>query len=321
MHHLSRRAMLGGGASAAASALVAARALGATSDQAFFRRNGLDLGIQLYVLGDELVANLDPLLAEVARIGYRKVELAGFLGRSAAELRAAFDRAGLTCRSAHIPDQAFWPGQGATLADVPKLIDDAQIIGLQYIVLPMFPLPKAAGSIADAKNISAFAKRVIEVMTPDDWKACADMLNKKGAVLAQAGLKIGYHNHNCEFAPNAGGSGYEILMERTDPALVTFELDAGWVCAAGLDPVALLKAYPDRFKLMHVKDIKALQPNFTLEQDSTEVGSGVIDWPRILPAAFAAGITEYYVEQEPPFADSRIAAVEKSFRYLNMLRL
>ncbi len=320
-HQLSRRAFMGGAAASATAALAASSALAAASGQSFFQRRGIDLGIQLYALGNTLAANLDPMLAEVARIGYRKVELAGFLGRTAAELRAAFDTAGLVCRSAHIPQQAFWPGQGATLADMPRLIDDAHIIGLEYIVLPLFPFPKGAGSITESKDVGSFLRRAGEMITADDWKVLADMLNEKGAALATAGLRIGYHNHNFEFAPKPGGKGYEILMERTDPALVTFEMDAGWVCAAGVDPIALIELYPHRFRLMHVKDIKATtRPNFSMLQDPAEVGSGIIDWHHILPVAYAAGITEYYVEQEPPFVGSRIAALEKSFRYLDRLR-
>jgi sugar phosphate isomerase/epimerase len=73
---------------------------------------------------------------------------------------------------------------------------------------------------------------------------------------------------------------------------------------------------------MHVKDIKAsTRPNFVMQQDPTEVGSGTIDWPRLLPAAYAAGIRDFYVEQEPPFTGSRIVAIETSYHYLNRLRV
>ena len=94
-------------------------------------------------------------------------------------------------------------------------------------------------------------------MTADDWKFNADFLNSKGSMLKQAGLQLAYHNHNMEFTPLAGSSGYEILLRRTDPELVEFELDVGWVTAAGHDPLALLRDYPGRYRLMHVRDIRA----------------------------------------------------------------
>ena len=78
----------------------------------------------------------------------------------------------------------------------------------------------------------------------------------------------------------------ELLLKNTDPALVQFEMDVGWVVAAGADPFVLMKAHKGRFTQMHVKDVKATtKPNFAFQQDPTEVGSGTIPWPRLLPAA------------------------------------
>ena len=75
----------------------------------------------------------------------------------------------------------------------------------------------------------------------------------------------------------------------------------GWVAAAGIDPIALFKRYPGRFRLMHVKDMRAsTRPNFQMRQDPAEVGSGVIPGARILPAALTAGVEDFFVEQEPP---------------------
>jgi sugar phosphate isomerase/epimerase len=157
-------------------------------------------------------------------------------------------------------------------------------------------------------------------MTLDDWKTTADLLNSAGATLKKAGLALGYHNHNVEFAPVGGTTGMDYLLGNTDPALVHFEMDAGWVVAAGADPFALLKAHPRRFRQMHVKDVKATtKPNFAFEQDPAEVGSGVIDWKRLLPASYTAGIRDFFVEQEAPFAMPRLDSVKVSFDYLNAL--
>ena len=304
-----RQAIIG----ASATCLAASRAGAAP----FFGPSRIPLGAQLYALGPDLATSLESNLAALARIGYRRVEMAGFLGRSAQQLRAAFDNAGLECHSAHVPIRAMFAGQGDTLADLPKLIDDAHVLGWRYVVLPIFNFPASASAPNAGENPLDFIVRAGKQMTADDWRATADLLNTSGDALAVAGLRMCYHNHNFEFAPIAGTTGYEILLERTDPRLVSFEMDAGWVAAAGLDPIALLQRYPGRFRLMHVKDIKAsTKPNFAFQQDPTEVGSGMMDWKRILPAATAAGIVEFYVEQEPPFVVPRLASLEKSYRYL-----
>ena len=131
---------------------------------------------------------------------------------------------------------------------------------------------------------------------------------------------LAYHNHNLEFAPVDGTTGFDILARETDPQRVIFEMDAGWVRAAGLDPVVLLNRYPGRFRLMHVKDISAsTHVNFKLSMDSTEVGHGIIDWRRVIAAAYKAGVTQYFVEQEPPFKKDRFASIADSFAFLSSM--
>jgi sugar phosphate isomerase/epimerase len=306
---LSRRGLLAAGlASLGAAYGGVAKAAG----KPFFQSRDLPVGIQLYSLGPDLQKELDAQLATVAKIGFKSVELAGYLGRTPTELRAAFDRAGLICPSAHIqPKGANGPSFSG---DLVKLADELQMIGVKAAIMPIQYVPDRLGG-ADLRQVGA-------QMTADDWKWNADFLNEKAAVLKKAGIASGYHNHNFEFAPlkdAKGGetNGMEILLKGTDPNLVTFEMDAGWVTAAGQDPFALLKKHPGRFTQMHVKDIKATtKANFELRQDPTEVGSGMIAWPKLLVAAYEAGIRGFYYEQEPPFAHPRLESAKISFDYL-----
>jgi sugar phosphate isomerase/epimerase len=306
---LSRRGLLAAGAAALGAAYAG---VASAAGKPFFQRHGLPLGIQLYTLGPDLQKELDAQLATVAKTGFKSVELAGYLGRTPAELRAAFDRAGLVCPSAHIsPKSANGPSFSGDLA---KLADELRVIGVKAAIMPILYIPDRLGG-ADLRQAGA-------QMTADDWKWNADFLNAKAAVLKKAGIVTGYHNHNFEFAPlkdAQGGdtNGMEILLKGTDPSLVTFEMDAGWVTAAGQDPFAMLKKHPGRFTQMHVKDIKATtKPNFVLQQDPTEVGGGMINWPKLLPAAYDAGVRGFFVEQEPPFAHSRLESAKISFDYL-----
>lgn len=311
---MSRRAVIAGGAAAAGLAARAAQA----AEAGFFKRTGLPLGLQLYTLGPDLAADLDGQLAQVAKAGYRTVELAGYVGRTPEALKAALDKAGLAAASSHV-QAASSTGQGG-LADPDRVIAEAKTLGVRHIVLPMFPIPERVKPAA-GEDRRAYLARLGAAMTAEDWKGAAALLNKAAKPLKAAGLTLAYHNHNVEFAPVAGTTGLAILLKETDPALVNFEMDAGWVVAAGADPFAILKANPRRFRQMHVKDVKAsTKPNFALQQDPTEVGTGIIDWKRLLPAARAAGVDGFFVEQEPPFARPRIEAARLCADYLLKLQ-
>lgn len=301
---LSRRGLLGAGAAALG---MACGGVATAASKPFFQRHNLPVGIQLYTLGPDLTKDLDAQLATVARIGFKSVELAGYLGRTPAELRAAFDRAGLICPSAHIsPKGSNGPSFSGDLA---KLADELHVIGVKSAIMPIHYIPDRMGA-ADLRLAGV-------QMTADDWKWNADFLSQKAAILKKAGIISGYHNHNFEFAPIGETNGMEILLKGTDSSLVTFELDVGWVTAAGHDPIALMKAHPGRFTQMHVKDVKATtRPNFELRLDPTEIGSGMIDWKTLLPAAYEAGIRGFYYEQEAPFAYPRLESARISFDHL-----
>jgi sugar phosphate isomerase/epimerase len=266
----------------------------------------LPLGLQLYTLGDAANKDIDGTLRKIRRIGYKTVELAGFHGHPPAVLRASADRAGLRFTSVHIAAKAD-DGSPGLDRDLAYLAADVHRLGASTVVMPG-PILRSAGD----GEITA---------TLDDWKRTAAFLNEKGEVLRREGLLLGYHNHNLEFAPVAATTGFDVLVEETDPHLVTLEMDAGWVRAAGLDPIELLKRYPERFRLMHVKEIRAsTRPNFEFLMDSTEVGRGIIDWRRVIPAAYAAGVREYFVEQEGPFETDRFTAIGDSFKFLDAMR-
>ena len=280
----------------------------------WFAQNKLPIGIQLYTLGDELDKDFDGVLATLGQIGYKRVELAGFYNRTGEQLRKSLDAAGLECRSAHVG--AIAQGTGHSLSgDLSPLLRDAERIGLTDIVLPIFLLPEGGGPIKSGDDFRARAK----LLGLDDYKRTADLLNDKAALLKAHGLRLSYHNHNPEFAPLVDGkTGLEYLLEHTDPALVTFELDVGWVAAAGADPATFLKAHSGRFRLMHVKDIKAgSKPNFALQMDPSNVGAGSVNWKAVLPGGLAAGVSHFYVEQEAPFPGTRMDAARAAVSLLS----
>jgi sugar phosphate isomerase/epimerase len=285
------------------------------SSYPMFNAHESNLGIQLYTLDPDLEQDFAGTLSAVRGIGYRSVELPSFYGRSPQDLRSALDRADLVCRSMHVRPTAMLPGPNLS-GDLAALAEAAHHIGVTDLVMPIFLLPHDFTPPAHAGELEIFRAAGAALAT-DDYHRMADFLNEKGELLRQHGLRISYHNHNCEFAQHGGKTGLQILLDNTDPDLVYFELDVGWTVAAGIDPIVLLEAYKCRFTQIHVKDIKASTiANFNLRQDPTFVGNGIIDWQTIIPIAKAHGVTSFYVEQEPPFAEDRLLEVAKSYRYL-----
>jgi len=319
MTSVSRRSFMGATMAVSCTAATAGLAAAARRHR-FFAGHDLPIGLQLYTLGDAPDKDLEGTLQAVAKIGYRTVEGVGYMNHTAAEFRAALDRAGLTCPSTHVP-LAAGSGGGPSLADdVGALAADMHRLGVKYVVVPMLTVPRRLGPQRAGEDGSAYWGRVSKEMTADDWRRVAARLNGKGAALKREGLKLGYHNHNLELTRLGAKTALDLLIENTDPGLVWFEMDAGWVAAGGLEPIPLLRAHPHRFRLMHIKDLKASTiPNAALRMDPANVGSGTLDWKAILPVAYEAGVRYYYVEQEPPFVEPRMQAAREDYDFLARL--
>jgi sugar phosphate isomerase/epimerase len=302
---LSRRAFLERGSLAlAAMSLHAARAAEAQTGPL-----GRPIGVQFYTVREAVAQDLAGTLRALADIGYREVELAGIPAKSATELRKILEDCGLTAPSMH-----------ASMADLQEglqeRIDYAKALGTEYLVCS-FPWT------ADARFRANPGHAVVSLasgITLEDWKWNAEQLNRIGAAARQAGLRCGYHNHNMEFRSYDGVVAYDELLRLTDPALVTMEMDLAWVVTAGVDPLKYLKKHADRISLLHVKEVrKDLRVTADrLQSQTTEVGSGKIDWKRLFKAMDAQRIRHYFVEQEN-FERAPLESVKISFEYLKGL--
>lgn len=288
----------------------------------FFQRINKPIGLQIYTLGPEAGHDIDATFAEVAAIGYREIELPGLLGHSPARVAEAARKAGLDIVSVHLPLTAGMAGPSdLTFASEPAAIVEAMgTLGARWAVAPIFRIPPGFRPRQGESMPDALARTVVE-SGAELWKQTADELNRLGSALKGAGLRTGYHNHNLEFMPLGDTTGWEILWQETDPGIVSFEIDLGWVATAGRDPARFLEDTKGRVKLLHVKDTGVGNPQgFALGMTPAEVGTGTLDWPRILPEADRAGVEHYLVEQEPPFAIPRMEAARRSFAYLASLR-
>ncbi|MFP5207406.1 MAG: sugar phosphate isomerase/epimerase family protein, partial [Acidobacteriota bacterium] len=183
------------------------------------------------------------------------------------------DKAGLRCVSTHHPLKQL-------TTELDRWIDYAHTLGLEYMI--------CSSSIGLRGNSGANGAPTLA-----DWHRVAEDFNRLGEKVKAAGMTFGVHNHTPEFAVIEGTLVYDELLRLTDPQYVVFEMDAGWVSASGHDPVAYLRRAPQRFPLMHVKDmIKG--PNG--EMHATEMGRGDVHYARILRAA--TGLKYYFIEQE-----------------------
>lgn len=250
-----------------------------------------NIGLELYTVRDALAEDFEGTLAQVAKIGYKEVEFAGYFAHlpefnpSPKRTREILDGDGLSAPATHVPYSALLP------ENWPKVIEASKILGHEYIVNPSIDREL--------------------VKQPDGWKRAAETFNRAGEESQKAGIQFGYHNHVEEFKPLPDGKlPYDVLLAESDPKLVKMEMDLGWAHEARIDPLKYFAQYPGRFPVVHVKD-------FDKNDVMTEVGSGVIDWKSIFAKSELAGIKHYFVEQDKtaaPFVSS-----EKSYQYLKQL--
>jgi sugar phosphate isomerase/epimerase len=272
--------------------------------------SALPVGIQLYMVNAELMKDTAGTLKKIAQIGYSEVETAGFGTLSAAQFRDLLRDAGLRAPSAHL---------GFGIGDTSKLLDDAKTLGVEYVVSSVL------SPDGPPKGMQDFFNR-LNSMSAGDFRRTAAKANEIGQKAKVAGLKYAYHNHNFEFRDLGGGkTGYEILLLETDPSLVEFEADCGWMKVAGKDPIDYLTRYRDRFAMLHIKDFKNITKPVTslMSPDKpapTELGRGSTDLKAIVQAGLKAGVTHLFVEQEPPFTDvTAMEAAEIDYRALKSL--
>ncbi len=294
---------------------------GASSGPNFFQRIGRPIGLQLYTLGEEAGKDLAATFARVAEIGYRDIELPSLYGQSPKAIAAAAANAGVSISSLHLPASTQGQAPGLSLASDPsEIADSLNTIGAKLGVLPIMIFPDNF-QVEKGETFPQAIGRSVLAAGEDLWKRTAALLNERAAALKPHGISLGYHNHNMEFAPIGKTTGWDILVAECDRNLIAFEIDIGWVATAGIDPVAILKQLKGRVTQLHVKDVGASNiSNYTLAMVPAEVGSGTVDWAKVLPAAHAAGVSHFYVEQEAPFAIPRMDAVAKSHAFLNQLR-
>jgi sugar phosphate isomerase/epimerase len=234
-------------------------------------------GFELYTARSLLARDFEGTLAALAAIGYREVEGSDLHGRSPADARRCLDALGLTAPAWHC---LLDPENDAPLE---AAIERAQALGARFLVA------------ATAKELVTLGPKGISLrddLPAAGYRGIAAYLNGAGERCRRAGLVLAYHNHPVELGYVEGRrTGYDLLLEGTDPALVSFEIDLAWTVAGGADPRAFFAQHPGRFPLWHAKDVNQ-------RGEDLDLGYGVVDFGSILAEAERAGLEHLFVERD-----------------------
>ena len=226
------------------------------------------IGLQLYSVNQDM-GNVDASLAKVAEAGYTVVETLGSpvcFGFPAAEFKALCDKHGLSIISTHTSIAMDPKNEAKVMENWRAVFEGLRTMGAKYCVIPGFNLGKSLA----------------------DLKAVCEYFNKVGKIAKEYGLKLGYHNHAHEYDLCEGKVKWEYMIENTDPDCVFFQMDVYWTTRGGKDPVEYLKKYPERIKMLHIKD------------DLVIGESGKIDFEAIYKQFYKNGYKDFVVEQEMP---------------------
>jgi sugar phosphate isomerase/epimerase len=277
-------------------------------------------GVQMYMVLEEYQKDPAGTLAKLHSIGYGYLEAFAMpmVISDLAEFKRMVGDAGLECPSGHFAF-GFFPPE--------KLLDDAGRLGVHYVVGSVMPTPTDLSKDDDLKHGDPKAiTQMFNNRTADDFKRMAAQANEIGESAKKRGLEFAYHNHNVEFRKIEGGTtGYEILVNETDPTLVKLEVDAGWMAVGGADPAALITANASRVKLMHLKDFGTISPPINeldgkAEARIVDLGTGVAPLKAAYKAARNAGTKCFIVDHDPPF-HGKTALETAKVDYAYMARL
>jgi TAT (twin-arginine translocation) pathway signal sequence./Xylose isomerase-like TIM barrel. len=282
----SRRSFLKAGGALASGMLLGQSAFSSTNARI------KEFGLQLYSLRDDMPKDPKGILKQVASFGYKQIESfeggqGMFWGMTNKEFKAYIDSLGMTIVSSHCNINK----------DFDKKAGEAAEIGMKYLICP---------SIGSQKSV-------------DDWKKIADKFNNCGEICKRNGIRFAYHNHGYTFKELDGQMPQDLLLQNTDAALVDYQMDIYWVVTGGSDPIMWLNKYPNRFTLCHVKDRKKNAGN---EGDaSVDLGTGSIDYSKVLKVAKNKGMKYYIVEQEAYENSTPLKSVAVDAEYMKKLKI
>jgi sugar phosphate isomerase/epimerase len=248
------------------------------------------VGLQLYSVRDDMMADALGSLTKVAKMGYEYVEHANYEERkfykyAPAEFRKVLDSLGLKMISGHtVMGSQHWDEAKNDFSDSWKYtVEDAAVLGQKWVISPSMD-----------ENMTK---------TYDNFKHYMDIFNKCGALCKKSGMKFGYHNHWFEFTEKLNGEKiFDIIMRSIDPNLVALQLDIGNLYNGGAIALDVLNQYPGKFEIIHAKD-EILAKEGSEKYESTILGEGIVDCKRTIDLATKLGGTYCYIVEQESYGD------------------
>lgn len=254
-----------------------------------------EIGLQLYSLRNQFKTDVPGTLAKIKEWNIHLIEGGGTYGLPVEEYKKLLQQNNLQMVS-----------YGADFNDLDKnpqaVIDNAKTFGAKYIMCAWVPHKEGEFTI-------------------DDVKKAIDVFSKAGKLMSENGLKFCYHPHGYEFGPYENGTLFDYLVKNTDAKYVNYEMDVFWVKQPGQDPVALLKKYPTRFLMLHLKDRKpgteGNQNGRAPDESNVVLGKGDVGIAAIMKEAKKIGIKYYFIEDESPIS---VEQIPQSLAFLRTLK-
>ncbi len=254
-------------------------------------------GVVSFTFRTQFAEDVPGTLDMIKDMGITNIEFSNLFGKTADEMWALLDERGMVCTS-------YGVGYKRIAEDIEAVAREARILGARYVRVATIPFERPEFRIEDAQR-------------------AVEDFNRAGRYLDEHGLHFCYHNHGFEFWPWKNDlTLFDFIVQNTDPRYVSFEIDLLWTVHPGQDPVELLERYPDRFRLMHLKDLRKgvtgdLSGSTSRENDVV-LGTGQVDFPAVLRAARKTNIEYYYIEDESPDVVER---VPQSLEYITGIKM
>lgn len=240
-------------------------------------------GIQLYSVRNELEQDTPGTLTVLREAGYDYVELYGVDPDDAVHWRDMLQKSNLSVIAAHVDYELVVDKTQAVVAM-------ARTLNYEDIIVPWLQLDTLA-----------------------EWEAAAQKMDEVGAAVAGEDLRLGYHNHDHEFARVGDKRPFDIIFGTAKPENLFLELDVRWGSAHGSDPLEIIRTFGDRCRFLHLKE----DPVSHDPEESADLGKGTIDWPAVIQAGRAIGVRGYIVEQDN--SDDPIASANANANFIRSL--
>ena len=251
-------------------------------------------GVQAYTFRRSFPVDVAATLDTIKMMGFTELEGGGG-NMPPAEFKKLCDERGIS-----IPSTGT--GYERLVNNTDSVAWQAKELGASYVMTAWIPHTRDSFNIENAKK-------------------AVDDFNTAGKKLKEQGITFCYHVHGYEFHPYEDGTLLDYMIKNTNPEYVSFEMDVLWTQFGGGDPVALLKKYGDRWKLLHLKDLRKGVPKDlsggTSPENDVTLGTGEIDIPGIIREAKKIGIKHYFIEDESSRVNTQ---VPQSIEYLKSLK-